>query len=54
VLTQAARLLVAQQDLLALDAKTRRLGISLALGGCMDPFLPGRVKVIRQALARLA
>jgi hypothetical protein len=41
VLTQAEQLLAAQQDLQALDTKTRRLGISLALGGCVDPFLPG-------------
>jgi hypothetical protein len=53
VLTQAEQLLEAQQHILALDAKTRRLGISLPLGGCVDPFLPGRIKVIRQALARL-
>jgi DNA repair exonuclease SbcCD ATPase subunit len=53
VLTQAERLLEAQQDLMALDAKTRRLGISLTLGGCVDSCLPGRIKGIRQALARL-
>jgi hypothetical protein len=53
VLTQAERSLEAQQDLMALDAKNRRLGISLALGGCADSCLPGRIKVLRQALARL-
>jgi hypothetical protein len=53
VLRQAEQLLVAQQDLLALDTKARRLAISLPLRGCVDPFLSGRVKVIRQALARL-
>jgi hypothetical protein len=53
VLTQAEQLLVAQQDLRALDAKTRHLGVSFALGGCVDPLLPGRVKVIRRVLARL-
>jgi hypothetical protein len=53
VLRQAEQLLAAQQDLLALDAKTRRLSISLPLGGCVDSCLPGRIKVIRQVLARL-
>jgi hypothetical protein len=53
VLTQAERSLEAQQDLMALDAKNRRLSISLALGGCVDSCLPGRIKVVRQALARL-
>jgi DNA repair exonuclease SbcCD ATPase subunit len=53
VLTQAERLLEAQQHLLALDAKTRRLSISLPLGGCVDSCLPGRIKGIRQVLARL-
>ena len=53
VLTQAEQLLAAQQDLMALDAKARRLDITLPLGDCVDPFLPGRVKVIKQALARL-
>lgn len=53
VLTQAEQLLAAQQDLLACDAKTRRLDISLPLGGCVDLCLPGRIKEIRQVLARL-
>jgi hypothetical protein len=45
--------MTAQQDILALDAKTRRLGISLALGGYVAVFLPARIRVIRQVLARL-
>jgi hypothetical protein len=53
VLRQAERSLEAQQDLMALDAKTRCLSISLPLGGCVDSGLPGRIKVIRQVLARL-
>jgi len=53
VLTQAERLLEAQQHILALDAKTRRLSTSLPLGGCVDSCLPGRIKGIRQVLARL-
>jgi hypothetical protein len=54
VLTQAERLLEAQQALQSFDAKPRHLGINLPLGGCVDQFLPGRAKVIRQVLARLA
>ena len=55
VLTQVEQLLAAQQDLMALDAdaKTRRLSISLPLGGCADTFLEGRIKGLRQVLARL-
>jgi DNA repair exonuclease SbcCD ATPase subunit len=53
VLTQAEQLLEAQQHLLALDARTRRLSTSLPLGGCVDSCLPGRIKVIRQVLVQL-
>jgi hypothetical protein len=49
----AEALLTAQTALQELEQHTRRLGIGLPLGGCVDPFLEGRVKVIRQALARL-
>jgi hypothetical protein len=53
VLMQAEQLLAAQQELEALNAKTRSLSMSLPLGGCVDPFLPWCVKVIKQAFARL-
>jgi hypothetical protein len=53
VLRQAEQLLAAQQDLQTLDTKIRRLSIHLGIGGCVDLFLPGRIKGIRQALTRL-
>jgi hypothetical protein len=53
VLEQAEQWLATQQNLQILEAQTRRLGISFGLGGCTDPFLAGRIEVIRKALARL-
>ena len=53
VLTQAEQLLAAQQDLQTLDAKTRRLGISLPLGDCMDVSLERRIKAVHLVLAQL-
>ena len=53
MLPQAEQLLAAQQPLLDLDTKARRLAISLPLRGCVDTFLEERLRGIRQALARL-
>jgi hypothetical protein len=50
----AEDLLTAQTALQELEQHARRLGIGLPLGGCADPLLPERLKVIRQARARLA
>jgi hypothetical protein len=47
-------LLTAQAALQDLARHGQRLGIGIAVGGCVDPFLPGRVKAIQQALARLS
>jgi hypothetical protein len=54
VLTQAERLLAAQQRLQELAQQGQRLGITMLVSACIDSGLGARIQAMRHTLARLS